>query len=590
MEFAVGDLLNGSLLVESVVEGGMGQVLAVRDIRHEEWTEPMFALKTFSHVLSWKGDVLERFRREAAVWIQLKHPHVVSAMNLQRYGTGGQLLMLEWMPGGDLRAKLSKGRPSLEESVAIICQLCAGVEYLHGEGLVHRDIKPSNILFGRNGRVKIGDLGLVRPTLEDDIVSVNGELRGVIDFSTHHSGIIGTLPYMAPEQLKPPHQASSKSDQFAVGVVAYELLAGVRPFLGRSYEQLRGSILAGEFAPLPERCGAFEEVIRRALALNPAERFDSVAAFRGVFSEVAAASGVAQEHLQVSGGGQEEERSANDWLNVGYSLNRLGDNEGALEACMRALEIAPEEALINHNCAVALGRCGRREEGIALFEKAYGLVEGNDDERMHVMLYVSHSTALKRMGRIEEAFALLDRALAEYPSNENIVEQLLGLARSADRDELAEEALQRLIDIYTTKPGLDDGRSMSWEGVSLAQVGLMREGKSMFELATRRHPSYGPAWYNLGVVAHMSGDLLMAHGCYARALHECTEVEREAHDRALANLIVCKRALGDGWEAQHVWGKRIQSLESPDPVVELVKLSSRAGLDMSPHFTLRFCM
>src|SRR5262249_61250593 len=153
--------------------------------------------------------------------------------------------------------------------LAIVPQLCDALQYAHDEGLVHRDIKPENILLDRKGRVKIADFGLARLVgLTPTYLTLTG---------THE--VMGTLLYMAPEQMKRSHAVDHRADLYSLGVVLYEMLTGELPL--------------GRFAP-PSHKAAVDErldpVVPRALAPAPAERYQDAAAFK---RDVQAARGAA---------------------------------------------------------------------------------------------------------------------------------------------------------------------------------------------------------------------------------------------------------------------------------------------------------
>src|SRR5262249_39154670 len=151
----------------------------------------------------------------------------------------------------------------------ILIQVCDALQYAHDEGLVHRDIKPENILIDRKGRVKIADFGLARLV---GLTPTYLTLTGVHE-------VMGTLLYMAPEQMKQAHSVDHRADLYSLGVVLYEMLTGELPL--------------GRFAPPSRKAGVDErvdQVVLRALAREPADRYQDAAAFRQEV-EVALAEG-----------------------------------------------------------------------------------------------------------------------------------------------------------------------------------------------------------------------------------------------------------------------------------------------------------
>lgn len=191
----------------------------------------------------------ERFRREAATLAKLSHPNIVRLFD---YGEREGLFyfIMEYVEGADLAALMSEGEFSLREIQAMIGQVCDALDFAHEHGVVHRDIKPGNILIEEDGTAKIVDFGLAK--MEDP----------------HDPGLtrtistMGTVQYMAPEQMKGLKNTDHRSDIYSLGVVLYELLTGKLP--------------VGHFESPSERQEGlgpkFDEVVLKSLRENPEER------------------------------------------------------------------------------------------------------------------------------------------------------------------------------------------------------------------------------------------------------------------------------------------------------------------------------
>lgn len=200
-------------LIRPLGEGATKEVFLARD----ESLQREVALCRFKpHVLS--GGYLERIRREARTLAGLSHPNIVGIYDIRE--DDGCYLITEYVSGGSLRSKMAsdwKCQPDTREAVGIAAEVADALAETHAKGIFHRDVKPNNVLLTKDGTAKLGDFGLARPH-GDESISEEGL-------------IVGTVPYMSPEQAKglPP---DSPSDMYSFGVVLFEMVAGRRPFHG----------------------------------------------------------------------------------------------------------------------------------------------------------------------------------------------------------------------------------------------------------------------------------------------------------------------------------------------------------------------
>src|SRR5688572_28578522 len=207
--------------------GGMGEVWKARDTRLNRLVAIKASLGPFS----------ERFEREARAIAAVNHPHVCSL-----YDVGPDYLVMEYVEGECLR-----GPVPLARALELADQILDALDAAHKQGIVHRDLKPGNILLTRSG-VKVLDFGLAK--IDDAPVASNSSPTQTDVFPlTAEGSILGTLPYMAAEQVE-GRVADSRSDIYAFGVVLYELIAGTRPFAGKTQSSLVASILTEEARPL----------------------------------------------------------------------------------------------------------------------------------------------------------------------------------------------------------------------------------------------------------------------------------------------------------------------------------------------------
>ncbi|RYX93283.1 MAG: serine/threonine protein kinase [Comamonadaceae bacterium] len=204
-----------------------------------------------------------RFRTEARSAARLQHPNIVSVYDSDRDGDIAFLVM-EFIQGDDLKHHIDKGaRYTLDQSLKMIRDLLAALDYAHKQGIVHRDIKPANLLIEPGGRIKLTDFGVAR-------IQDSGE-------ATRTQGaMVGTLKYMSPEQVQ-GQPVDSRSDLFAVGIVLYQLLTDKRPFDGENdfsiIHQIIGHVPAPPSSINPQLPVELDAVVARALAKKRDERF-----------------------------------------------------------------------------------------------------------------------------------------------------------------------------------------------------------------------------------------------------------------------------------------------------------------------------
>ncbi len=242
--------------------GAMGSVFAA----HDASLDRRVAIK----LLHATGDAQSRARleREAQAMARLNHPHVVTVHELGDW-PGGRFIAMELVEGQTLDAWLPTARP--EERRRVLLDAGRGLFAAHQAGVVHRDFKPHNLLVGVEGRVRVTDFGLSRPSEGDSAREESGGL-----LATAHGALVGTPAWMSPEQLD-GRTAEARSDQFAFCVVWVEALTGRRPFQGESKaalrEAMRGPAVLGSELSSVERAA-----VRRGLSEDPAARFDSMEA------------------------------------------------------------------------------------------------------------------------------------------------------------------------------------------------------------------------------------------------------------------------------------------------------------------------
>jgi serine/threonine-protein kinase len=217
----------------------------------------------------------QRFLREAKLAATLDSPYVVRVLDYGVSSDGTPYLVMEYLAGGTLSERL-KGRPlSLDEAQRIAREMVEALGEIHGAGIVHRDLKPSNVLLCADEegieRVKILDFGIAKRMSDDAESAAEPEL-------TSSGEILGTVHYMAPEQIRQSSQVDLRADLWSAGAVLHEMLSGSPPFAGSSRMQVLKAVLAGEPPALgPEVPAWLAAVVRRCLEGDPDRRFASAA-------------------------------------------------------------------------------------------------------------------------------------------------------------------------------------------------------------------------------------------------------------------------------------------------------------------------
>lgn len=260
----IGKQIGPYIIQEKLGEGGMGVVY--KGIHKD--IEQTVAIKVLYPQYAKDENFRERFKREAKVQAKLHHPNVVNILNYLEDEDGNMYIVMEYVGGGSLEDKMKTGKISLSDSVSVIIQVLNALSYMHSNGIIHRDIKPSNIMFA-DSIVKVSDFGIAKPMSDKGL--------------TKTGAIVGTVWYMAPEIIK-GEDPTPASDLYAVGVILYQLLTGRTPFYGKTDFEVMKSHLEREPQP-PETLNpnlppGTWDLIKRALAKNPKERFSSADEFK----------------------------------------------------------------------------------------------------------------------------------------------------------------------------------------------------------------------------------------------------------------------------------------------------------------------
>ena len=260
----VGQRLGNYRLVRKIGQGGFAEVYLGQHI----YLETFAAIKVLHARL--ESDDVEYFLTEARTVARLLHPNIVRVLEFNVEDTT-PYLVVDYAPNGTLRKRHPKGLPVPSTVVVSYTrQVAAALEYAHEQKVIHRDVKPENMLVGRRSEILLSDFGIA---VVSHSSRYSSGTQGIQDMA-------GTVAYMAPEQIQ--SQACPNSDQYSLGVVVYEWLCGTRPFQGSFAEIAVKHTLTPPpslLEKVPELSPAVEEVVFKALAKDPQQRFENVQVF-----------------------------------------------------------------------------------------------------------------------------------------------------------------------------------------------------------------------------------------------------------------------------------------------------------------------
>jgi serine/threonine protein kinase len=258
-------------LLAPVGAGGMGEVYRAKDTRLDRTV----AVKVLPAGLS-SPESRQRFEREARTISQLSHPHICALYDVG-HQDGIDYLVMEYLEGDTLAERLAKGPLSLELLLRYGSEIADALEKAHRQGIVHRDLKPGNVMITKSG-VKLLDFGLAKVLAPVSPASEFTALPTQAAPVTREGSLLGTLQYMAPEQLE-GKEADARTDMFAFGAVLYEMATGKKTFSGATQASLIGAILRDEPRPISESAPltptSLDRLVRTCLAKDPEDRWQT---------------------------------------------------------------------------------------------------------------------------------------------------------------------------------------------------------------------------------------------------------------------------------------------------------------------------
>ena len=260
-------------ILSAIGAGGMGEVYRARDTRLDR----IVAMKVLPTHLADRSELRDRFEREAKTIASLNHPHICVLYDIG-HQEGTDYLVMEYLEGETLAQRLVKGSLPLAQVLQYAIEISDALDKAHRKGVTHRDLKPGNIMLTKSG-TKLLDFGLAK--LKQEVAPANvplSELPTVNEQLTAQGTIVGTLQYMAPEQLE-GKEVDGRTDIFAFGAVVYEMAAGKKAFAGTSQASVIGAILKDDPPPIsslqPMTPPALDRVVKRCLAKEPEKRWQT---------------------------------------------------------------------------------------------------------------------------------------------------------------------------------------------------------------------------------------------------------------------------------------------------------------------------
>ena len=524
-----GDWITPRWHVQKRFEGGMSDIYVVYDSQ----LRYTFAAKTFKDELFVRDiAVAKEFEREAKIWIDLDpHENVARAYFVERI-EGKPFIFLEYVSGGDLLAVIRSGRLASDMTALLryAIQICDGMAHALSHGIsAHRDLKPNNCLVTSEGNLKVTDFGLAMAA------------AGTADRGGGAPLVVGTMPYMAPEQWINSSTVDQRADVYAFGVMLYQMITQRLPFMvdpqgktpaqiASAYEGLHRSASVPRFeCAIP----ALQDVVARCLAKPAASRYANFAAIRAALAPIY--ESVTGEPIWRPATAAEVDAST--WSERGATLAELGFYEDGVSACQRAIQLNGRSSAARNNLGKALLNWGVHEKNRGNTEEALRLYRDAIDAceeaiRLNPRSAEPHNNlglALENLGQADQALACFDRAIGiddkHVGTFGNKVNLLLRLRRNGDAYAAAQTALKA-----------DRNSAAAWFSLGLVyeHQGRINDANDSYLKATELNPFLPDAWSNLAVVKFGQGRFTEAIAAATRALEINPDHRSALSNRGLA--------------------------------------------------------
>jgi serine/threonine protein kinase len=270
----IGQTISHFKIVEKIGEGGMGTVFLADDTTLDR----KVALKFLPDAFTSDPERMARFEREAKLLASLNHPNIAGIHGLER-ADGSRFLVLEYVEGETLQARLSKGALPLEDALSLCRQIAEGLEAAHEKGVIHRDLKPANVMITADEKVKILDFGLAKAFSDETQGLDSSQSPTLTETMTQPGVILGTAAYMSPEQAMGKN-IDKRADIWAFGCILYECLTGRKAFEGETVTETLAAILKSvpDWQLLPDTIPpSTRMLLRRCLEKDRNRRYRDIA-------------------------------------------------------------------------------------------------------------------------------------------------------------------------------------------------------------------------------------------------------------------------------------------------------------------------
>jgi tetratricopeptide (TPR) repeat protein len=508
----IGDRISDDFKIERIIGGkgksGMGIVYVCRYININ--LPLKFVFKTFQDRFLFNQDIIKRFIREAEVWINLeRHSNIVFA-NYVTEIMGKPYILLEYIDGGTIRELIRN--ISLHKILDISIQFCTGMEYACKRipGLVHRDIKPENILINKKEIVKISDFGLVGGVVAESILKGFSQSDSDKEYDiTQFGALLGTLPYMSPEQFDNPETVEIQSDIYAFGVVLYELLTSRLPFNASTIDEWHYKH-SKEIPQQPTSMTSsiptlLNKIVIKCLQKKPQNRFYNFAELKDALLKVY--RNLTQHNYVIKA--FKDDLQCFDWINKGSSYITLEKYDEAIFSLKKAIEIDSNNVSAYINMGIAYQGKRLYEQSKIYFKKALEL--DNNNVKAHVYLGKNYA----EIGELKQAFYHLGKALKLDSKNAQVY-QHLGSTYHKKGD------IKNAIDAYEKALKIDPYCEYTYFSLAALyqEEGDVGRSIELCQSAININPRCYQAYYNMANTFCKNGEMDAAIECLNKVI-EC---------------------------------------------------------------------
>jgi serine/threonine protein kinase len=267
----IGQTISHYRIIEKLGRGGMGEVYLAEDLRLSR----KVAIKFLPADVATDERARQRLLREAKTAATLDHPNICAIYEVGE-DNSHSFIVLQYIEGETLAARLKRQPLELREALAIAAQVAEALSEAHARGIIHRDIKPENIMLTSRGQVKVLDFGLAKMLRDPGILESDAQTGSMLSMP---GVVMGTVPYMSPEQVR-GEELDGRSDIFSFGTVLYEVFSGRRPFEARSTAEVISAILTTEPPPISHSGlpvgGGEDRLIRKCLEKDAGRRYQTM--------------------------------------------------------------------------------------------------------------------------------------------------------------------------------------------------------------------------------------------------------------------------------------------------------------------------